>query len=86
MNIFGVPNQSRDRNPFKSSVAVYYLTQMGNSPVDRNKKHMYQMWGTDRLVTDYNSLEENKEVLQEIVNDSMNKKCDCKCNRNVIID
>jgi len=32
------------------------------------------------------SLEENKEVLQEIVNDSMNKKCDCKCNRNVIID
>lgn len=60
---------------------------MGKSS-DRNNQYMKEMWGTDRLVTDYNSLEENKEVLQEIVNDSMNKKCDCNCNRNrnVIID
>jgi len=26
---------------------------MANSPVDRDKEYMYQMWGTTRLITDY---------------------------------
>ena len=26
---------------------------MGNSPVDRDKDYMYQMWGTNSLITDY---------------------------------
>ena len=31
---------------------------------DRNKEHMYQMWGTDRLVTDYGSLESPPQTVQ----------------------
>lgn len=26
---------------------------MGNSPVDRDRDYMYQMWGTTSLITDY---------------------------------
>lgn len=26
---------------------------MANSPVDRDKDYMYQMWGTTSLITDY---------------------------------
>ena len=46
---------------------------MANSPVDRDKKYMREMWGTTKLVTDYNALPE-KEVLQEVMHDDLNKK------------
>jgi hypothetical protein len=46
---------------------------MSNLPVDRNKDYMYQMWGTTKLTTDYNALNE-KRVLQEIANDDIGKK------------
>jgi len=41
---------------------------------DRNTEYMMKMWGTDRLVTDYGSIEtidikeEKKKFLQEIMN------------------
>jgi hypothetical protein len=38
---------------------------------DRNKEYMYQTWGTDHLITDYNSLKENKELLREISHDKL---------------
>lgn len=40
--------------------------------VDRDKKQMYEMWGTTSLTTDYGVFEkiEQKKVLQEIVNDN----------------
>ena len=47
--------------------------KMGNSPVDRNKEYMREMWGTNRLVSDYGSMEkinvyeEKKQFLQEIM-------------------
>ena len=40
---------------------------------DRNKEYMRQMWGTDRLVTDYGSMkqldiyEEKRKFLQEVM-------------------
>ena len=46
---------------------------MGNSPVDRDENYMREMWGTNRLVSDYGSMErinvyeEKKEFLQEIM-------------------
>ncbi len=47
---------------------------------DRDKKHMYEMWGTDELITDYgNSLDrrDQKKMLREIANDDRTpKKCD----------
>ncbi len=49
---------------------------MGNSPVDRNKNYMKEVWGTTSLITDYwslpketNDLEER--VLQEIMHDDL---------------
>lgn len=52
---------------------------------DRDKKKMYETWGTDELSTDYgNSLDQDlkKKMLREIANDDRTpKKCDhCKCN------
>ena len=44
---------------------------MATSPVDRNKNYMREMWGTTKLVTDYNSLPE-KKVLQEVMHDDLN--------------
>jgi len=47
--------------------------KMGNSPVDRDENYMREMWGTNRLVSDYGSMErinvyeEKKEFLQEIM-------------------
>lgn len=41
---------------------------MGNSPVDRNRDYMREMWGTTHLTTDYESLSQ-KRVLQEIMHD-----------------
>ena len=46
---------------------------MGQSPVDRNRDYMREMWGTDRLASDYGSMqninvyEEKKQFLQEIM-------------------
>jgi len=68
-NKYGV----RDSNPSKSSVLYKTGAKMGNSPVDRNKDYMREMWGTNRLVSDYGSMErinvyeEKKEFLQEIM-------------------
>jgi hypothetical protein len=40
---------------------------------NRNKEIMYELWGTDRLVTDYGSLEsvKNKQMLREINHDEI---------------
>ncbi len=37
---------------------------MSNLPVDRDKSYMYAMWGTTKLITDYNSTDNRttKEV------------------------
>ena len=46
---------------------------MSNLRVDRDKKYMKEMWGTTRLITDYESLDkkekknENGEFIQEIM-------------------
>jgi hypothetical protein len=40
---------------------------------DRNSDYMYQMWGTDKLITDYSSIQENKKVIQEIMHDEIPK-------------
>jgi len=44
---------------------------MSNSPVDRDPEYMYQMWGTDRLVSDYGSMKtiQKKRVIQEVMHD-----------------
>jgi hypothetical protein len=39
---------------------------------DRNKDYMYQMWGTDKLVTDY-EYNPTKRVIQEVMHDSAPK-------------
>ena len=36
--------------------------------VDRNKDYMREMWGTTKLITDYNSVP-SKRVIQEIMHD-----------------
>jgi hypothetical protein len=41
---------------------------MSNLPVDRNSNYMKEMWGTTKLVTDYNSIP-TQRVLQEIMHD-----------------
>ena len=48
---------------------------MSNSPVDRDPDYMYQMWGTDKLITDYTLSEQRpKKVIQEIMHDDIGKK------------
>ena len=42
---------------------------MSNLPVDRDPNYMYDMWGTTKLVTDYES-EKPKRVIQEVMHDS----------------
>ena len=49
---------------------------MGNSPVDRNKNYMQEVWGTTSLTTDYWSLPKKtngpeERVLQEIMHDDL---------------
>ena len=49
---------------------------MGNSPVDRNKNYMQEVWGTTSLTTDYWSLpktttDPEERVLQEIMHDDL---------------
>jgi hypothetical protein len=46
---------------------------MATGKVDRNSDYMYQMWGTDHLVTDYNGNQESKKVIQEIMHDEIGK-------------
>jgi len=49
---------------------------MGNSPVDRDKNYMREMWGTTKLVTDYYRDEEmtaNHDFLDNLANDQHQK-------------
>ena len=46
---------------------------MSNLPVDRDKNYMHQMWGTTKLVTDYEVFTEKKKVIQEIMHDDVEK-------------
>ena len=45
---------------------------MGNTPVDRNKEYMREMWGTTKLTSDYGSLSNlpQKRVLTEVMHDT----------------
>ncbi len=45
---------------------------MSNLPVDRDQNYMHQMWGTTKLVTDYNSKQKIKTI-QEIMHDDIPK-------------
>ena len=49
---------------------------MSNLPVDRNSDYMKSMWGTTKLITDYNECDEvpQKRVLQEIMHDDLHPK------------
>jgi len=53
---------------------------MGNSPVDRDKNYMREVWGTTSLTTDYGSTldkmhqdnqKKGEKVLQEIMHDDL---------------
>jgi len=41
---------------------------MSNLPVDRNSDYMREMWGTTKLITDYDQ-EPPKRVIQEVMHD-----------------
>jgi hypothetical protein len=41
---------------------------MSNLPVDRNQDYMKEMWGTTRLITDYDNLPP-KRIIQEVMHD-----------------
>jgi hypothetical protein len=41
---------------------------MSNLPVDRDPEYMKNMWGTNKLITDYDFVEE-KRVIQEVMHD-----------------
>jgi hypothetical protein len=41
---------------------------MSNLPVDRDPNYMHSMWGTTKLVTDYDK-EPSKRVIQELMHD-----------------
>jgi len=41
---------------------------MSNLPVDRDSNYMREMWGTSRLVTDYQEVKP-KRVIQEVMHD-----------------
>jgi len=49
---------------------------MSNLPVDRNSDYMKSMWGTTKLITDYNECDEvpQKRVIQEIMHDDLHPK------------
>lgn len=44
---------------------------MSNLPIDRDSNYMYSMWGTKKLVTDYDA--SDKKVIQEIMHDEIPK-------------
>ncbi len=51
---------------------------------DRNKDYMMEMWGTNRLVTDYSAKKSEKKMLREIVEDDMTpKKHDFKVQKEI---
>ena len=41
---------------------------MSNLPVDRDKNYMREMWGTSRLITDYEKVPSTR-VIQEVMHD-----------------
>ncbi len=41
---------------------------MSNLPVDRDSNYMREMWGTTRLITDYDTVSP-KRVIQEVMHD-----------------
>lgn len=41
---------------------------MSNLPVDRDSNYMREMWGTTKLITDYDSVPP-KRVIQEVMHD-----------------
>ena len=41
---------------------------MSNLPVDRDSNNMREMWGTTRLITDYDTVSP-KRVIQEVMHD-----------------
>ena len=45
---------------------------MGQSPVDRNREYMREMWGPTKLVSDSGSMQhsDQKRVLTEVMNDT----------------
>jgi len=45
---------------------------MSNSPVDRDKNYMREMWGTTKLITDYEA-DKPKRLIQEVMHDSAPK-------------
>jgi len=45
---------------------------MSNLPADRDKEYMYSMWGTNKLITDYQQ-DPQKRVIQEIMHDTAPK-------------
>ena len=46
---------------------------MSNLPVDRNWEYMKEMWGTTKLITDYDNLKSQKQTIQEIMHDDVPK-------------
>ena len=49
---------------------------MGNSPVDRDKNYMREMWGTTKLVKDYyrdEKMTANHDFLDNLANDQHQK-------------
>jgi Fe-S-cluster formation regulator IscX/YfhJ len=51
---------------------------MSNLPVDRDKNYMREMWGTTKLITDYDSMIQNsknneKKVISEVMYDKAPK-------------
>jgi len=46
---------------------------MSNFPVDRDQNYMREMWGTTKLITDYDATSQ-KRVIQEIMHDEMDHK------------
>ena len=46
---------------------------MANLPVDREQNYMHLMWGTTKLVTDYNK-PTNVKTIQEIMHDEIPTK------------
>lgn len=45
---------------------------MSNLPVDRDSNYMREMWGTAKLITDYDDTPQ-KRIIQEIMHDSAPK-------------
>jgi hypothetical protein len=64
-----INNNSGIATPLKVLISLIGA-KMAVSPVDRSTKYMKEMWGTTKLITDYNSLPK-KQVLQEVMHDDL---------------